>query len=177
MPAIDPAPLFRRLIGGAFDTLPQRVRAIHEAPCVLRGQCDIRRGGGILSRLCGALAGMPPAGDRVPTVVSITRDGEGEIWRRDFGGRGFTSRLCECDGDLKERLGPTTFRFRLVADSEAIRWDVVGVRVLGIPLPLWAMSGILAREAIVEGRYCFDVSAALPLVGLVVHYRGLLDPP
>ena len=119
---------------------------------------------------------MPPAGDHVPVVVTVTRNGACETWRRDFAGRGFTSRLCELDGELEERLGPTTFRFRLVVDGDAIRWEVVGARVLGIPLPLSAMAGVLARESSLEGKYCFDVSAALPLVGFIVHYRGVLEP-
>jgi hypothetical protein len=34
----------------------------------------------------------------------------------------------------------------------------------------------LAREWEEDGRFWFDVPIALPLIGLIVHYRGWLAP-
>jgi len=51
----------------------------------------------------------------------------------------------------------------------------VQARALGVPLPARWFAGVAARESEADGRYCFDVRAALPLAGLLVHYRGWLD--
>ncbi len=79
-------------------------------------------------------------------------------------------------GELEERLGPATFRYRLVADARGIRWNFVGARVMGIPVPSFATARISAEESLLDGRYAFDVQASLPLAGLLVHYRGTLAP-
>ena len=133
-------PLFRRLIGSAFDDLPSIVRDVHsgERTTTHRGTCEVLRGGGILSRLCGAVAGFPPAGSDVPISVEIAITEDAETWRRDFGGHEFRSYLREAAGELEERIGPSVFRFRLVPDACGIRWELVGMRVLGIPVPRFA---------------------------------------
>ncbi len=85
------------------------------------------------------------------------------------------SRLWDADGLLRERLGLATFDFRLdVLDGELI-WRVERVRALGIPLPARFFRGVVAREFEQDGRYRFDVRAELPMLGLLVHYRGWLD--
>ena len=79
-------------------------------------------------------------------------------------------------GDLlEESLGLLRFLFALSAKDGAIDWHVVGVRALGMPLPASWFSSVGARESASDGRYCFDIRAAMPLVGLLVHYHGALD--
>jgi hypothetical protein len=51
----------------------------------------------------------------------------------------------------------------------------VGVRSLGIPLPLAWFDKVSARESVEGGRYRFDVRAEMPVVGLLVRYAGTLD--
>ena len=69
-------------------------------------------------------------------------------------------------------------RFQLTVRDDAIVWSVVGVRVLGLlPLPAHWFHQVGARESSDGTRYCFDVSAALPLAGLLVRYRGWLVLP
>jgi hypothetical protein len=168
-------PLFRRLLGAPFDALPEAVRSVHSASVVrLVGECEVIRGEGWMSRLCGAVAGLPPAAERVPITVAIDAIGDGEAWVRDFGGHGFRSALRASDGELHERIGPASLRYRLVPEPDGIRWEFVGMRVLGAPLPAFAAAIIDARERVLGGAYTFDVRAALPGAGLLVHYRGRL---
>jgi hypothetical protein len=54
-------------------------------------------------------------------------------------------------------------------------WRIRRVSSLGIPLSAKWFDGVVAREFEEDGRYRFDVRAALPFVGLLVHYRGWLD--
>lgn len=171
------AVLFRLLIGPAFAGLPLAVRNVHQdcAETALEGRCRIDRGHGALAALFCAVSSLPKAGDDVPVRVTIRRDEGGETWAREFGGKPMVSRLRARDGLLEERLGPTTFRFALSADRERITWKVVGARVLGIPVPASMFAGVSASESTEGGRYRFEVEARLPVVGLLVRYRGALD--
>lgn len=178
MPLEAPAPpLFRRLMGAAFDGLPPQIRAVHEGQPnrSWSGRCRVTRGTGWLSRLCGALASLPSAAEAVPLRVSIVADARGETWKRDFGGKVMRSTMRERDGLLEERLGPTVFRFALLAEVQGIRWRLAGVRTLGIPLPVAWFGKVSAEESLDGSLYQFDVRAELPVAGLLVHYRGTLD--
>lgn len=168
--------LFARLLGGAFDTLAPRVRALHlrDGTRRYRGEVDVERGRGWLAGLCLRATGLPPAG-RGPIEVEIVVDANGERWTRHVGGHAMRSRLWAADGLLRERLGLVTFGFALSAHDGAIEWRVMHVRALGLPLPARWFDAVAAREFEEGGRYRFDVQAALPLAGLLVRYRGWLD--
>ena len=133
------------------------------------------RRGGPFARLLGAVAGLPPAADDAPITVTIDRDGGGETWRRDFDGHVMTSRLSARGGLLTENFGLVRFGFRLAAGRRGLRWRLARASVLGLPLPAGWFAGVAAREFDVDGAYAFEVRAALPLVGLVVDYRGRLS--
>lgn len=170
------SPLFAALLGPAFDALPAPVRALHAAQGLQRyaGEVEVERGSGVLSRLVAAATRLPPAGAG-PLCVEIDAEPDHERWTRFIGGRAMPSRLWRDGEVLCERLGLATFGFRLALVDGAVAWRVVRVRVLGVSLPARWFTGVGARESAEEGRYRFDVWAALPLAGLLVHYRGWLD--
>jgi Domain of unknown function (DUF4166) len=170
------ASLFRRLAGASYETLPAAVLAMHEGafPRRFAGRSTVERGSGLLARLLGAISSLPPAAQSMPVSITITQQGEGERWARDFDGHPLVSRMGSDGGLLTERVGPNTFYFELTVADGAIVWRLVGVRCLGVPLPAsWFL--VRPRESAEAGRYRFDVRVELPLVGLVVHYRGTLD--
>lgn len=84
------------------------------------------------------------------------------------------SQLWAADGLLCERLGLVTFGFRIGARNGHLQWTVSRVSALGLPLPVRAFSGVCALESEAHGHYTFDVTAAIPFVGPLVHYRGWL---
>lgn len=84
------------------------------------------------------------------------------------------SRLWPHDGLLCEKLGLVRFGFRLTVEESVLVWHVVRVHALGLPLPARWFDAVQARESESEGRYRFDVSAAMPVAGVLVHYRGWL---
>jgi hypothetical protein len=171
------ATLFSTLLGDAFDRLPPRVRALHAAigSRTYRGSADIERGSGFLSQIMGMATSLPPRGRQLPTTVTIETSESTERWSRNFDGHWMRSNLSNADGLLRETLGLATFRFRLTVENDVLTWHVASVRSLGIPLPARWFAGVIAREFEIDGRYHFDVRAELPLVGLLVHYRGALD--
>ncbi len=180
MSAIAPVPLYRQLLAAQFDALPRTVRVLHERSGRHRyhGKVDVQRGGGWVARACAWSTRLPCAG-RGTLKVEIDSDARGERWARIFAGRAMRSRLWAHDALLRERLGLVTFAFRLTVEPSpsgaAVVWRVAQVRALGLPLPARWFHGVTAREYERDHRYRFDVCASLPLVGLLVHYRGWLD--
>ena len=170
--------LFQRLLDPhVFAILPARVSKIHEAlqTKIYRGQTDIERGSGFLAGILATATFLPPAGVKIDTEVEIAVTNKGEQWTRSFGGRRMRSQLWDADGLLCERLGLATFGFALSVENGVLFWRIRRVSSLGIPLPAKWFAGVVAREFVDGGRYRFDVRAELPLIGLLVHYRGWLD--
>ena len=176
------AALYPQLLGSAFDTLPPQVQALHRdaQPRQWRGLADIRRGSGVLARCVASVFGFPPAGTAVPVTVSFTPENGGERWMRDFGGRRFSSWQRRGRGRndylLVERFGPVDVAIALVVDGERLtlvprRWSV-----LGVPLPKCLLPKGTTFETECDGQFVFDVEIAAPLVGLIVGYRGRLNP-
>lgn len=168
--------LFPQLLGPAFTALPATVQALHRREGLRRyeGRVSIRRGHNWLARLCSAVTGMPPAMSEAPLRVEIEALPGRERWTRQFDGHPMTSRMWSRDGRLCERLGLVTFHFRLGVADGVLSWTVERVRALGIPLPARWFGAVQASEFEQDGRYRFDVAAALPLAGLLVHYSGWL---
>jgi len=169
--------LFHQLLGDSFERLPAGIRSVHSgaASAWFSGRCAVVRSQGWLARLAATLARMPPAADAVPLRIQIAADAGGETWNRYFGDCLLRSRMHAHRGLLVERLGLLTIGFRLEASPQQIRWLPQSGKVLGIPLPASFFKGIEASESMRDERYEFDVRAALPVVGLVIHYRGWLD--
>lgn len=168
--------LFRDLLGSAaFDALPAPIRRLHlrKGNAVYRGEVEVQRGRGLLARVCAFATRLPPAGTGPIAVEIVAGDGR-ERWTRNVGGHAMRSRLHGEGGLLHERLGLVDFAFRLHSAGDDIAWTVQRVRVFGLPLPARWFAAVHARESAQGGRYRFDVVAALPLAGPLVHYRGWL---
>lgn len=87
-------PLYRQLLAAQFDTLPPKVRALHERSGLRRyhGKVEVERGGGWASRLCGWATRLPRAG-KGALRVEIDADEGGERWARVIAGKAMRSRL------------------------------------------------------------------------------------
>jgi hypothetical protein len=66
--------------------------------------------------------------------------------------------------------------FGLNSGENHVGWEWKEMRILGLRLPLRWFAHVRARCGEEQGRYRFDVSARLPLIGLVVAYSGWLEP-
>jgi hypothetical protein len=99
-----------------------------------------------------------------------------ETWQRDFGVRRFYSRLAPLRrGAVSEHFGPFGFDLALEAASDGLRLRVVGWRLGRLALPLFLAPRSDAVESVdAQGRFCFDVPIALPLIGRLVRYQGSL---
>ncbi|MEH7880098.1 DUF4166 domain-containing protein [Rhizobium laguerreae] len=174
-----PLPLYRQILGSAWDRLPPAISALHAGGArVASGRARIERGGGLLARIVAGVIGFPRAGEDVPVTVRFVPDGDNEIWTRDFGGKIFRSLQLEGKGRdrhlLTEVFGPFRVLMAPVPDGEKLRLVVRGWRFFGIPLPLFLAPGGDTYEEERDGRFHFHVEIGGRLTGLVVRYTGWL---
>lgn len=173
---ILPPPLYQRVMGERYGTLPEIVRKIHHlcGDSGASGEGVVAGGANIFARLIAKSMRFPKPGTHALHVSFAECDGV-ERWTRSFGDQSFTSHLSERNGRLVERFGPLRFQFDLPSDENGLEMLIRGWSFLGLPLPLALGPQTRAREWQENGRFRFDVPIALPLVGLVVHYTGWLE--
>lgn len=173
-------PLYQRVLGDAFAALPPSVHELHmvDRKVVWRGAASVRRGTNPLARLAATLFRLPLNGDDITLTVTFTPDTEGrETWDRDFAGRRFLSVQSDHGaGVIAERVGLVTLLLRPAVDAGALTLTLEGARLFGLSLPRFVLPRVATREFERDGRYHFDVLSHLPLLGLLVHYRGTLEP-
>jgi hypothetical protein len=174
-------PLYRQVLGSAFDALPSRLKELHgsSAPRRWSGQAEVRHGSGLLARVIRALLGFPQAAASVPVTVTFSPEGGAERWVRSFDGKDFSSLQSLGTGRtehlLVERFGVASFALALVLDSGKLsliprRWSL-----LGIPMPTFLLPRGASFEYEEAGRFYFDVEISAPVVGLIVTYKGSLE--
>lgn len=175
-------PIYRSILGSAFEALPPKVQQLHDTALARRwsGTANVVRGRGLAARLVAAVVGFPRRGNDVPVTVALSPEHGGELWTRTFGGRSFSS-LQTCGAGrnrhlVVERFGIAAFALALFVEGDRLyllprRWSLLGVPMPGFLLPRGS-----SFETESDGRFRFDVTIALPWVGLVVAYRGQLAP-
>ncbi|MDF1668731.1 MAG: DUF4166 domain-containing protein [Roseovarius sp.] len=176
------APLYRQVLGDAFDSLPSQIRALHD-DCQARswtGSARVQRGTGALSRALGWMLGFPPGAENTPVTVQFDPIEGGETWRRTFGSRSFSSTQTRGSGRndhlLLERFGPIAVALALVVQDNKLylvprRWTFCG-----LPMPKALLPDGKSFEAQVDGKFHFNVEISAPLVGLIAAYQGELEP-
>jgi hypothetical protein len=112
--------LYPRVLGVRFVLLPRTLRLLHgrSGRCVYRGEAEVERGHGLLSRVFARIVRLPRA-YAGPVDVEIQAGPSGETWIRRFGKSTMRSRLAGRDGLVLERLGPMRFAFALEPIGEA----------------------------------------------------------
>jgi Domain of unknown function (DUF4166)/Saccharopine dehydrogenase NADP binding domain len=171
------APLYRHLLGAAWDELPAEIAALHRAP-IASGRASVDRGRGVLARMIATVVGFPPATDDTRVTVRFDEADGVETWTRTFGDRSFSSRQCAGTGRsaglLCERFGPLTFAMALVLKSGRLSLMMRRGSAFGVPIPLWLCPAIEAYEHVEDGKFHFHVEIRHRLTGLIVRYRGWL---
>jgi len=173
--------LFERALGAGWRELPDVVKRGHELERGLHGEgaFDVTLGASWIARLVARVMGMPRAGRELATRLDVTPDGDELVWRRNFGGTSFDSRMYAIDGGrIAERRGLVELCLRVTAEGGAVVYRCEGARVrlgaLAVPMP----SFFAPR---VEGRVWADGDAmrtrihiAALLIGTIVTYEGPL---
>ncbi len=175
--------IYDAAMGAAIERLAEPVRAFHRAPAPARfvGRASVARGSNPLARIVASVMGLPPSSPDCEVEVLVTRDDTNvETWRRTFAGRAFVSSQLpgrgRWQGLIVERIGPMAFAYAVIERRGKLHLDIRGWSASGIPMPAFLGPGADAFEHGADGRFNFDVAMLLPVIGLVVHYRGWLAP-
>jgi hypothetical protein len=180
-PAIQ-QPLYRSLLGEAWQQLPQPIRKLHSVNAVstFAGRCTVQRGRSPLAWIVAKCIGFPPTGDDLPITVRLAAESGGERWSRRIAGHAFWSVQAagrgRADGLVRERFGAVAVDMALLVEPGGLRYIVRRWSLFGMPLPLWLGPRSTAVESANGQEFCFDVEIAHPLTGLIVRYRGWLVP-
>jgi hypothetical protein len=175
-------PLYRRILGEAYDALSPAIRVLHEVDrsLVTTGRATVERGDGPLARLAAAMIGFPASASDIPVEVRFDVADGRETWRRTFAGKCFESLQEEGAGRsarlLVERFGPLAFAMAVVVAEGRLELVMRRWTLLGIPMPLWLAPRMKALEREEEGRFRFHVEIGHKLTGPIIHYRGWLEP-
>jgi hypothetical protein len=172
--------LYRRILGAAYDGLPQPLRELHalQGHAEWQGTAEVRRGSNPVARLIGRVFGFPTAGRDVPLTVRFDVADGVERWERDFNGKRFHSLQSQGTGRnahlMVERFGPISVALALVVEDDRLyliprRWAVFGV-----PMPKALLPAGRSFEHAQGGVFQFDVEMRVPFIGLIAGYRGRL---
>jgi hypothetical protein len=176
------APLFARVLGAAWDRLPAEIRRMHDVhgTQTARGRASVERGSGVLARLAAVIMGFPKANADTSVIVQFAASGGEETWKRTFGDESFSSDQFagrgRSQGLLCERFGALTFAMALVTENDRLLLVLRRWSAFGIPLPMWLCPRSDAYEDTENGRFHFHVEISHPLTGLIVRYKGWLEP-
>jgi hypothetical protein len=79
------------------------------------------------------------------------------------------------DGCWIEHVGPLRLALKVDVQNGEWRWNPVGMRLWGLPLPAWAAPRVVATKGVEDKRYRFSVVVSHPLLGLMLSYGGVLE--
>ncbi len=174
-------PLYRNILGNAWDRLPAEIRSMHDVDDaeIVHGRARVTRGESKIAQKIADLFGFPAADEDIAVSVQFTAKDGTEKWTRTFGDKSFSSTQHAGKGHwqrlLIERFGPLQFAMALVLESDnRLRLVLRHWRAFGIPIPLCLCPKSDSYETVGNGKFRFNVRISLPMIGLIVHYQGWL---
>ena len=78
-------------------------------------------------------------------------------------------------GCWHEKTGALQMRMAVDVIEGGWYWRPLGMKLHGMPLPVWLFPRAHAYKRIENGQYLFDVDFSVPLLGRILRYHGLLQ--
>lgn len=172
-----------RWFGAKFSELHPLLQSLHRQGGRLQGEVTLGFGrgpAGWFGRRLAARLGLPQQPNRMPFEVQIGHASQRLSWDRWFDGRVRMHSLfqpvgCWPTGYWVESTGLLRLCLTVDVIDGGWYWRCLGVRVMGLRLPAWLFPRSRAYKRIEDGRYRFHVGFALPLLGTLLWYEGLLE--
>ncbi|GHA50855.1 hypothetical protein GCM10008927_15140 [Amylibacter ulvae] len=175
-------PIYRQILGAAFDTLPKQVQDLHNVtrPRRWSGNATGEHGNSRVARIIARMFGFATTDGEIPVSVTFTPSKNSELWERDFDGQKFCSTQSIGTGRdahlLTERFGVIRVSMALVIRDDRLYLQPRRWSFLGIPMPKFLLPSGDSFESTLDGKFHFNVRIAAPFVGLIAAYRGTLTP-
>ncbi|HEX9451912.1 MAG TPA: DUF4166 domain-containing protein [Burkholderiales bacterium] len=158
-----------------FDESVRTMHAVLDAKVVF-GYTDIDCGTSPLAGLVSWLFGFPAPGRALPTAITVVSDGACEIWHRRFANQPILTRLepgRSAQPTIVERFRfGVAFDLRVLERDGRLRFEVVGMRIFGIPMPQWLWPTLTAEECEESGGFRFDIDIGMRWTGRLIRYHG-----
>ena len=172
-----------RWFGTGFERLHPLLQALHLRGGVLAGPIEITLGQGLARPFGRAIArklGIPLQAGPHSLRVEIGHRSECLLWNRCFDDRQrmdstFRPLGAWPDGLWLEQTGPVRLGLAVEVTDGGWYWRCRKVWLYGIRLPLALFPRSDAYKCIEGERYRFQVTFAMPLLGRVLSYGGLLE--
>jgi hypothetical protein len=172
-------PLFQSVMGEAFGRLSAPLQRFHSlrGTQALPGRVQTEAPSTRAARWLARCLGAPHQAMDGAIRFELDAGAELETWTRHFPQHHMRSQLSGAGQHLVEQLGVVRLFFTLVEQDGALRMQLDGLQVLGVPCPRWLLPRVHAQETGRDGAVFFEVRAALPGLGTVSAYRGHLLLP
>jgi len=167
----------------SFDKLDPLLRQLHLQGGELAGPVKIKIGTGLAGFFAKRIAkklGVPVNKGEHRLKVNISHQADGLHWDRCFDESTLFRSVFlpvgnKSNGYWVETTG--TIKIFLTVDIRegGWHWCCMRVKIKGITIPLWLFPKTTAYKKIENGCYRFYVGIALPLLGEVISYSGLLE--
>jgi hypothetical protein len=153
------------------------------ASATATGILDIEPGKSGPARMLGRFMHLPPAAVGQPARLSIVRSGSAdgvatrETWIRTFGSVRLNTRQIRTGERIAERAGPVELRMRCRTTASDVWFIPDGAAVVlgrfGFRLPdLIAPHACAHAWSSGDGAFDVDVVVRMPLLGVLISYRG-----
>jgi len=124
--------------------------------------------------------GIPTDQNECDFAVEIRHENDLLHWGRRFQNGGVMTSLFRPvgtwpDGFWLESTGRVNIRLTVDVIEGGWHWRPLSIGFGRLNLPIFLVPRMNAYKQIEEGRYRFYVSFALPMVGTLLRYGGLLD--
>lgn len=169
--------------GPQFAQLHPLLQGLHRDGGSLHGIVHINTGhglGALIGRRLARRLGIPLGCASCDFRVDIRHEAGALFWERQFGeGHHMRSVFRPVGrwptGYWIEQTGPLGLRLTVDVIEGGWHWRCIGLRFGGLPLPSWLLPRSRAFKTVEQGRYRFVVEFALPVLGPILRYQGLLE--
>jgi len=173
--------LVKDWFGDEFSKLAPELQQLHLNGGKLAGMVQVAYGNGmagVIGRRLAKKLNIPPAGDHA-FIVNISHHEDGLHWDRLFNNAKEMKSTFTPVGNIKngywlEATGPLQIKLTVEIKGGGWSWKNLSYSFLGIPLPRWLFPQTQAYKVIENGKYRFHVAFAIPVLGELLSYSGLL---
>lgn len=159
---------------GAFAKLPELVQKAHRGTIKLSGTAKVERGWG-LGGLIAAIMGLPKSNPKAELTVMAWHFPDQIVWSRTFDGKAFESTFKKDEDFLVEQMGPLSLYLQPMCEGGRLVYRLIATQIGPIALPRALAPSMNAWESEKDGKYMFEVSVRLPIIGPMIRYSGTLD--
>jgi hypothetical protein len=163
--------VFASILGVDYARLPPAVRHFHEVPrATYLGEATVRGSTSNFAAVIRAVFNFPAPAESTPVTIEVERTEDLDQWRRNFGGRKFSSSFERhlTSHLLSEVFGPFRFYFALSAENDRLNWHFQRWSLGPIPLP--RALGPRSSNRFVGNREC-GWKLSLLLSSALSHHR------